>query len=238
MSRAASLYRLQLLDLEEEKVRRRLAEITDALGETPALRQAREAARKAADEAQRWAIRQRDLELEVEGVKNEISTTERRLYGGGVRNPKELGDLQAKVASLRRLLERREEELLEAMIAREEAKEAQKAAQAHLEAVEAAWSHDQAALREEEEGLEARVAEISREQEALLPQIPPDDLATYRALRRTKGGQAVAVMRAGACTACGMEVPSGRMERAREMDLFFCGNCERILVPEEEVGRR
>ncbi len=131
------------------------------------------------------------------------------------------------------MLEKREEELLEAMIAWEEAEEAQKQAQAHLAEVEAAWGRDQGALTSEKDQLERRLAEIGRARAALLPAIPREDLELYRTLRRTKGGLAVAVMRAGACTACGMEVPSGRLERARESDLFFCGNCERILVPEE-----
>ncbi|MCS7178638.1 MAG: hypothetical protein RML46_02150 [Anaerolineae bacterium] len=233
MTRAANLYRLQQLDQEEESLRRRLREITAALGETPALREARQATARAADEAHRWAVRQRDLELAVQGLKDEIASTERTLYNGSVRNPKALDDLQKKVLSLKKLREKREEELLEAMIAREEAEEAQKQAQAHLAEVEAAWTRDQAALEAEKGQLEARLAEIGRARAALLPAIPREDLELYRNLRRTKGGLAVAVMRFGACTACGMEVPSGRLERAREAALFFCGNCERILILEE-----
>ncbi|HIQ01793.1 MAG TPA: hypothetical protein EYH30_06655, partial [Anaerolineales bacterium] len=206
MGRAARLYRLQQLDMEEERARGRLSEIAASLGESPALRQARKAAQDAADRAQQWAIRQRDLELEVQGIKNEIAASERRLYGGSIRNPKELGDLQAKVASLKRFLERREEDLLEAMIVREEAEAAQGQAQARLEDVEATWASDQAALRAEKEQLEARLAKVAQDREALLPSIPPEDMEAYRVLRRTKGGLAVSVMRAGACAACGMEV--------------------------------
>lgn len=235
MTRTANLYRLQQLDQEEESLRRRLREIVAALGETPALREARQAAQSAADEAHRWAVRQRDLELAVQGLRGEIATAERTLYNGSVRNPKALDELQKKVASLKKLLEKREEELLEAMIAREEAEEAQKRAQAHLAEVESAWKRDQAALEAEKGQLEARLSEIARARAALLPSIRREDLELYRNLRRTKGGLAVAVMRSGACTACGMEVPSGRLERARETDLFFCGNCERILIPEEAL---
>lgn len=235
MNRAVHLYRLQQLDLEEESLRRRLREVTAALGETPALREARQAAARAADEAHRWAVRQRDLELTVRGLKDEIASAERTLYNGSVRNPKALDELQKKVLSLKKLQEKREEELLEAMIAREEAEDAQKRAQAHLAEVESAWRRDQAALEAEKGQLEGRLTEIGRARTALLPAIPREDLELYRTLRRTKGGLAVAVMRSGACTACGMEVPSGRLERARETDFFFCGNCERILIPEEVI---
>ncbi len=235
MNRAAHLYRLQQLDQEEESLRRRLREVAAALGETPALREARQAAARAADEAHRWAVRQRDLELAVRGLRDEIASAERTLYNGSIRNPKALDDLQKKVLSLKKLQEKREEELLEAMIAREEAEDAQKQAQAHLAEVESAWRRDQAALEAEKGQLEGRLTEVGRARAALLSAIPREDLELYRNLRRTKGGLAVAVMRSGACTACGMEVPSGRLERARETDLFFCGNCERILIPEEAI---
>jgi predicted nucleic acid-binding Zn-ribbon protein len=229
------LYRLQQLDIEAERGHQRLAEIAATLGETPVLRQAREAVRKAADQLQQWMTRQRDLELEVQGIKDEIGASEQRLYGGSIRNPKELGDLQAKVASLKKLLAKREEQLLEAMIAREEAEETQEQAQTRMGEVERAWAADQAALQEEKGQLEKRVQETAQEQAELILPISEEDLEVYRVLRRTKGGLAVALMRAGACTACGMEVPSGRLEHGREAGLFFCGNCERILVPEEKV---
>ncbi len=237
MSRAASLYRLQQLDTEAEAGQRRLTEIAAALGETAILRQARTAARQAAAQVQEWSVRQRDLELEVQGIKSDIAAGERRLYGGSVRNPKELTDLQAKVASLKRLLERKEENLLEAMIAREEAEAAQAKSQDLLTRVEASLQAEQAALRAEAERLETRLTEIARDRQALLPEIKPDDLELYRFLRRAKGGLAVVLMRSGACSACGIEVPQGQLERGREEGLLTCGNCERILVPEAELNR-
>lgn len=238
MNRSVQLYNLQQLDLEEEAIRRRLKEIAAALGETPALQEARRAAREAADAVHRWAARQRDLELAVQSLKDEIRAAERTLYNGSIRNPKALDDLQKKVLSLKRLLEKREEELLEAMIAREEAEAAQQQADARLREVETAWQDDQSELTAEKAAREKRLAEVIRARNALLPAIPPSDLEVYRTLRRTKGGLAVAVMRHGACTACGMEVPSSRLEQVREADLFFCSNCERILVAEEEIRQQ
>ncbi len=235
MSRALPLYRLERLDDEEEQARRRLAEIAAVLGETPALRQARQALRQAADRLQRCGVRQRDLELEVRGLKDEIAASERTLYGGAIRNPKELSDLQAKVASLQRFHARKEEDLLEAMIAAEEAEAAHAQAQARLTEVEAAWAADQGDLRAEAGRLESRLAEIARQRESLLPNIPAGDLETYRALRRKKG-QAVAVMRGDSCTACGMEMPPGPLARGREAGLIVCDNCGRLLLPEAELG--
>jgi len=236
MSRAADLYRLQQLDDQEQQSRRRLAEIAEALGESPALRRAREKAQTALKQVQRQTVRQRDLELEVQGIKSEIAGAESRLYGGGIRNPKELGELQAKVASLRRLLDKKEEELLEVMIAREEAEAAHEQAQAHLEMVQETWREEQAQLQQEQARLEERLEAIQQRREKSVSVISAADLDIYQALRRTKDELAVTTLRAGACAACGMEVPPGRIERGREAGLLFCGNCERILVPETEVG--
>ncbi|HEY75231.1 MAG TPA: hypothetical protein G4O00_03500 [Thermoflexia bacterium] len=230
MERAKRLYRLQELDQDEEKTRRRLAEVEGALGESARLRSAREAAQQAVEAVRRWTVRQQDLELQVGALKKKIADSERRLYSGNVRNPKELSDLQAEVGSLKRRLERREEELLEAMIGLEEAEEAARRAQEHLEAVEREWSAEQAALREEKERLESHLQEIAEVRNALLPSIPPGDLEAYRSLRQTKGGLAVAQVINGACVGCGMEVPSARLQAARGTDLVFCGNCERILL--------
>jgi hypothetical protein len=235
MSRAAWLYQLQKLDEEEAASRRRLAEIGAALGETAALRQARETARSAAEEVRSSTVRQRDLELEMQGIKDDITVSNQRLYGGSIQNPKELGELEAKVASLGKLLEKREESLLEVMIGREEAEAAHERAQARLRELEASWTAGQSNLVAEQGRLEARLAEVTSAREALLPRISEQDLDVYQFLCQELGGQAVAVMSAETCATCGVELQPGLLERGREKGLLFCGNCERILVPEEDI---
>lgn len=232
MGRAASLYRLQQLDSETDQKQNRLEAVRAALGETPALRRARARAEKAAASVQQWRTRQRDLDLTVRSIKDEIAAAEKQLYSGSIRNPKELTDLQAKAASLKRLLEHKEDDLLEAMIGLEEAEAELKAAQAHLAEAEASWQADQGALSGEMEQLERRLAEIDHERQALLPSLRADDLTLYRSLRQRRG-VAVAMMRGGACTACGMEVPPGRLAQGHAAGLLTCGNCERILLEDE-----
>jgi len=234
MSRAASLHRLQKLDSEGDEKQSRLEAVRAALGETPALRRARARAQKAATAVQQWRTRQRDLDLTVRSIKDEIAAAEKQLYSGSIRNPKELSDLQAKAASLKRLLGHKENDLLEAMIALEEAEAELEAAQAQQAEAEACWQAGQDELTAEIEQLERRLAEIARAREGLLPLLRPDDLALYRNLRQRRGGVAVAAMRGGACTACGMEVPPGRLAEGRAAGLLTCGNCERILLEEEE----
>ncbi|HEY67275.1 MAG: hypothetical protein DRI79_09190 [Chloroflexi bacterium] len=230
MTKGADLYRLQCLDSEGDVKRRRLAEVEAALGESEPLRQARRALESAQTMVQKWTLRQRDLELEIQGLSDKITRSEQRLYSGVIKNPKELADLQAEIASLKRRRQKLEDDLLEAMLEREEAEAARAQAQVHLDEIQAQWSAQQADLMVEREMLRGRLAEIEQAREALLPSIEAGDLAVYEALRRRKGGQAVVQVRDGACGGCGVAIPPGLKWQLRQDKLVYCGNCERIIV--------
>lgn len=230
MTGGADLYRLQCLDGEGDAKQRRLGEVEAALGESEALRQARRTLESAQTLLQRWTIRQRDLELEIQGLADKLSRSEQRLYSGVVKNPKELTDLQAEVTSLKRRWRKLEDDLLEAMIEREEAEAARAQAQVHLDETQTRWSAQQTDLMAEREALRGRLAEIEHARAALLPNIEAGDLAAYQALRRRKGGLAVVQVRDGACGGCGITI-SPRLEwQLRQEKRVYCGNCERIIV--------
>ncbi len=230
MTKGADLYRLQCLDGEGDGKRRRLAEVKAALGEGEVLNQARRAVESTQARVKKRAAGQRDLELETQGLADKIVHEEKRLYSGAIKNPKELEDLQAEVAALKRWREQLEEALLEAMIELEEAESARAQAQERLDAVQADWSAQQADLLGEQEVLQQDLAEIERAREALLPSIDPGDLAAYQALRRRKGGMAVVQVSDGACGACGVAISPSLEWQLREKGLIACGNCERIVV--------
>lgn len=230
MTEGTHLYRLQCLDSEEDAKQSRLVEVEAALGESIALMQARRALESVQVLVRRWTLQQRDLELETLGVTDKISRSEQRLYSGTVRNPKELADLQAEVAALRRRQQKLEDDLLEAMVEREETETAHAQAQRHLDETQALWSVQQADLMAEREMLQRRLAEIEQARAELLPSIEARELAAYQTLRRRKGGLAVVQVRDGACGGCGVGVPPSLDWQLRQEGLGYCGNCERIIV--------
>lgn len=230
MTKGEDLYRLQGLDSEEDAKQRRLADVEPALGESESLRQTRRALEKVQALVHKCEARQRDLELEIQGLADKISRSEQRLYGGAVKNPKELADLQAEVAALKRRWRKLEDDLLEAMIAREEADAACAQALAQLDETEARWSAQQADLMAEREALQERLAEIERARAALLPSIEADALAAYQALRRWKGGLAVVQVRDGACGGCGIAISPKLEWQLRQGQVVRCSNCERLVV--------
>ena len=230
MGRGEGLYRLQQLDSEWDAKQRRLAEIERALTDDRALQEARQRVTEAEERAQRWQIRQRDMELEIESLSNKMSGSEKRLYGGKVKNPKELSDLQAEIASLKRRRRKLEDTLLEAMINREEAEAALDEADAHLEEVEDSWTTRQTDLRAEREALQEELEDIKRKRTSVVPQIEAEIVTTYERIRERKGGQGVARIRGDACSACGVTVAPSLEWKLRQGELVHCDTCGRILV--------
>ena len=230
MSRGEDLYQLQCLDREGEGKRRRLAEVESEMADTSDLEQARQRLSQATVVARRSTAHQTDLELALQGLVDRIAREEKRLYGGTVRNPKQLEELQQEIASLQRRQAKLEDDLLIAMIEGEEVESRLREAGELLEASETGHRARQTELGAERIALDLRLAEISTERTALMPGISAADLADYDSLRRRKGGLAVAQVRSDTCTVCGVAVSANRRWHLREGDLVHCGNCERIVV--------
>jgi predicted nucleic acid-binding Zn-ribbon protein len=230
MSRGENLYHLQQLDTERDTGRRRLVEIEAALKDDRELREARRSLETAEERARKWTIRQRDLELEIQSLADKRTRSEKRLYGGQVKNPKELTDLQAEVASLQRRRQRLDDTLLEAMIEREEAEEARDQARIALDQAESDWTTRQARLKAEQGKLEQRLEAVQQERVAVLAGIEPTVVSTYESLRKQKRGQAVALVRDEICTGCGVTISPSVEWRLRQQELCYCDTCRRILV--------
>jgi len=230
MSRVELLYRLQEVDTELDAKRRRLQNVETSLGETEELVQARDKLQHTESAYRRWQATLQDLELKMAALENKIKSSEQRLYSGTVKNPKELASLQEELNYLRRRKSAEEDRLLEAMIGVEEHEAAWQGAQAHWETVEAAWTASQAELSEERDELLARLdalRELRANRETAVESV---DLNKYEYLRRRKSGTAVARLKGNLCTSCHVEVPSSRLQPARQGEtLVFCGSCGRIL---------
>jgi predicted nucleic acid-binding Zn-ribbon protein len=230
MARGEDLYHLQQLDSEWDARQRRLADIEAGLKDDRELRDARQALETAEKRAQKWYVKQRDLELEIQSLSDKMSRSEKRLYGGKVKNPKELADLQAEIASLKRRRQKLEDILLEAMIEREQAEETRDEADATLDKAASLWSTRQADLTAEREELGQRLEKIQQERETVMPRIEAAVLATYESLREQKGGQAVALVRDDTCTGCGVAISPSAEWRLRQGEMCHCDTCRRILV--------
>jgi len=146
MHPAQQLYQLQLTDLNIAVVDQRLEEIVALLGEPEELLAARQAVLSTEEEIQGWRAVLRDRELEVKGLASKIESSEERVYGGLVRNPKELKGLQDELQSLRRRRATKEDLVLEAMMELEQLGEDLAEQQATSAGMQADWQTAQGAL--------------------------------------------------------------------------------------------
>ncbi len=230
MGRTLQLYQLQSIDSEIDKTNQELAGIAAKLGESEALKRAKNAVEIADKDLRKAQTAMKDLDLEVKSLTDKINNQEKKLYSGMVLNAKEAANLQDEVASLKRWHGQREESLLEAMLSVEEAEETLDQAQTALSELQAAWAAEQEQLKQTQNTLEAKRAELTERRPAVANSVDSGDLSNYEKLRSKKAGRAVAVVKDGVCQGCGMTPSNNKLQRARAgLELTYCGACGRIL---------
>lgn len=230
MSLTSQLYQLQRVDSEWEEQSQHLALVESSLGEGGDLIRAREAVDETEGQLGNLRKQSRALELEVASLNDKLKANQERLYGGRVRNPKELGGLQEEATALRRRRSDLEDGQLELMIAIEgqEAELAER--QARLRQIEANWREEQAAALTEKQALELSMAELAEERDGLRARIGVAGTALYDDLRRRLGSTAVVLLKRGMCQGCMVDVPTS-MARAVERGegIHYCPICNRLL---------
>ncbi len=201
-----------------------------SLGESADLIRARDSVAEAEDSLAHQRKRLRALELDVAALNDKLKANQERLYGGKVRNPKELSSLQEEASALRRRRSELEDSQLELMIAIEEQEAELAERQARLRQIEATWRQEQTELLAEKEQLQQRLGELEQERAQMQARLGAADLAEYNELRQRCGGVAVALLKKGICQACGVDVPvsvARAVERGEGM--HSCPVCDRLL---------
>jgi uncharacterized protein len=230
MTQVQLLYQLQQIDDELHSSKRRLQAILEELQGSETLRQARQR-KEAADELlQRARRKQNELELEFGSLSSKLKRSEERLYSGAVSNPKELSDLQQEVASLTRRWSGLEDEVLEAMMASEQAEATMHQMASQLNGAEENWEARHQALSNERDVLQMHLQQQTAARESLTGRIERSALTAYENTRQRRSGIAVAVLHGDLCQACGIRVSGTVLRGARAGELVYCDSCGRILM--------
>jgi len=209
---------------ELERLRRELAALEDE----------RVRAQVAVDDIDRDIAR---LEKDIEQVRARADRDRARL-DVGTGPAKELEALQHELATLTRRQGELEDAELELMEQREQA-------QARLDEIErrlASGREEQAAV---EERRQVALADLAKQQEAkraargpLTAELPADLLGLYEKIRESTG-MGAALLRAGRCEGCRLELSGSEKARVRSAppdEVVRCDECGRILVRTAESG--
>ncbi len=230
MSASLGLFRLQQIDSHIARIEARLADIQKTLEDNAEV-QAALSQVKAAEEEQRVSERnQRKSEDEAKSQQIKIQQAESSLYGGSVRNPKELQDLQADIVSLKKHLNVLEERQLEDMLKTEAAQAAVEKAHTDLSLLQARTSGEHRNLLEERDSLNLERTRFQSERGAAVSTIAADVLKTYEDLRQQRRGVAVAQVSDNACGACGTTLTAAIQQSVHHAAVLVrCPSCGRIL---------
>jgi len=230
MSQALHLFRIQKLDTQKDQITSRLAVIEKTLAENSLLAVAITDKTTADQALEKARINLTRAEETVQAQNIKIEENESALYGGKVRNPKELQDLQLEVASLKKYLAILEDHQLDAMLALEEMEQRQRQAANHLAQVEAQTAGQHAGLIGERSQLMRELDRIEAERRAVASAISPGNFQIYENLRLQKGGVAVVTVEDESCAICGAILSPAERQAARSPNLISrCPNCNRIL---------
>ncbi|MCB1027566.1 MAG: hypothetical protein KDB24_07375 [Microthrixaceae bacterium] len=230
------LLALQALDTEADQLRHRLATLPErAEVDAAKLVEAQAADSLAKIDEQRHALGRevKRFQDETASITSHMEEVEATLYGGTVRSPKELTDLQSELNSLKRHRRDVEDQELDVMEQLEpldaEAAKVQATADAGAEQRAAAAARLAAAsevLEGELAGLSERRAEVAATLDASL-------LATYEQLRQQFGGVAIAQLSGGRCSGCHLSLPAVELDtikRAPADAQVTCPECGRLLA--------
>lgn len=230
MSQIFKLFRLQQIDSQLDVAHARLSEIDRLLNDNEVLKQAQNAVSDSEIRLQEAQKALRRAEEKVTAQRIKIEQTEAALYGGKVRNPKELQDMQNEAASLKKYLVVLEDRQLEEMLAVEEAESAHQESSSRLLEVEAQSAQQNASLLGEASNLRQEVERAELERQAIADSIPADELRLYEQLRKQRRGVAVSKIRDNSCSACGATLNASLLHAARASgQISRCDSCGRIL---------
>ena len=214
-----------------DRARARLQEIDEGIQETEELAEARQLKIEKEEVLSGLRSKQRDLEWEVDQVRSKASEMEAKLYGGTVRNPKELSDLDTDVRALKAQASKREDVLLALMEEAETAEGEWRAAETEYSRIEGDWSANRKVLLDEKAELEPEVQRLELQRTEQLSEIDRASLRLYEILRERRAGHAVARVEQGMCQGCRITLPMSVLQKTRTgVGLVQCVSCERILL--------
>jgi predicted nucleic acid-binding Zn-ribbon protein len=211
------------------------AELEALARELSALEDERVRAQVAVDDLDRDITR---MEKDVEQVRARKSKDEARLAAGS--GPaRELEALQHELVSLNRRQSDLEDAELELMEQRE-------SAQGVLDGIERRLAETRERRAAAEQRRDASLAEIAKEEEfkrgarqPLAGDLPADLIALYDKVREASGGLGAALLTAGRCGGCRLELSGAdraRIAKAPKDEVVRCEECRRIMVRTNESG--
>jgi predicted nucleic acid-binding Zn-ribbon protein len=230
MAEIDALVRLQQVDSQIDEKQHRIDALRAALRGNPELNAAQAAHDEAKSRLAAIEKRGRDLDADVEDRSAKIAELEKKLYGGTIKNPKELAGLQTEIEHMKEALASAEEKALATMSEVETARASAAAREQALADAQARWKSEERAYKTEGQGLVAALQELKTRRPQLAAVVSSASLTRYEDVRKRQHGLAVARVDRNICLGCRTTVPTAHVQMARQGQLAHCPSCGRFLT--------
>ena len=228
MNVVKQLYQLQEVDLELESNEQALNQSVSQLGESQAVIMARVKLELEQQRLEELKREQHSAEWEIDDLINKLTTAEKKLYGGSIKNPKELTNLQHEIDGLKAKRNQLENKALELMDQVELTEASVASLSSQLKRLEDEWHHQQQQLSSRIEQFKTILSDLEHKRQLLLAKIDPRAVEFYHELKKQKS-PAVAKVEQGICLGCRISLAITELQQARSGNLVQCSSCGRIL---------
>jgi predicted nucleic acid-binding Zn-ribbon protein len=228
MSVAKRLYELQQIDLDIQKKQEALDEVSRQLGENTSLNEAKAQLIAAEEHLAALTKQQREMEWELDDLRNNIKQLSGKLYDGKIKNPKELLGLEHEVGTLKSMLKQKEDKLLDLMSEVETSQHKVKYDKERFQKLGVDRQREQEVLTQRQSEVSGQLSGLQQDRQAMVSGIAPEALGLYEGMKSRKA-QVVVRVEQGMCKGCRLTLPMSEWQRAKAGNLVQCSSCGRIL---------
>jgi len=230
MTTVRQMFALQELDIVLDRVQDEHDRVENELNNGDTVKNLETELERDAELLQETELQQKATKLEADSQKERSESLNSQLYGGEVTNPRDLESLEREASNVLVIVEQQESALAEITVKVEEAQTKKSKLESKLDEAKAAWEIRRTELQASLKELNAEKAGFEGRRSKMTESLDPSTLERYEALRKSKGGLAVAKVERGLCQGCRMSLPTHQQQRVRSgRQEVLCSSCGRLL---------
>jgi uncharacterized protein len=225
---AKKLFDLQALDLEIKTAEAALSDIEQRLQDDSKIKNIKQEYSTITDELTKVERSKKDLEWNIDELQKNINQINTKLYGGTVKNPKELMGFEKESKVLKTQLKEKEDNLLDFMAKEDTLLKQKNNTKEQLDIAENEWQKEQDVILADKKIIEDQLADLASRRQQNVSTIDDESLRIYEKISSRKG-YAVVRVEQGKCQGCRLSISMSEMQRARSGTIVQCSSCGMIL---------
>jgi predicted nucleic acid-binding Zn-ribbon protein len=230
MNPVAQLFNLQKTDIELNRIENRFQQLEAEINADQTVKKAEEKLLDAKNKQVILSQTLRSIEENAKQIQIKIELSDKKLYSGSIKAPKELQDLQTELTMNKNKLKSLEEDELQAMIDCEQHEVYFKQCEEYLKSTRAASTVKHSLALGEKSQLSLEKDRLLRERSAIQSSIPDEIMELYMQLKKNKHGLAVSKITENNCESCGASITPAMVQAVRALkEIIQCPSCGRIL---------